>query len=131
MTQQYNDEDNANIVIIEAQTKNPFDKDALINLLKEHKVKTASAESADVTLQDVLPTLNKTKTTLPESFFEDFASKIGVPYLSFRKVEEIYGVEQKSKLITILPYSIISKYKAVPLQVNDDAIELAVDNPLR
>jgi glycosyltransferase XagB len=67
---------------------------------------------------------------LPESFFEDLASNTGMPYLSSSKIKEIYQEEQKSKLIAILPYPIISKYKAIPLHIKDDAIELAVDNPL-
>ena len=50
--------------------------------------------------------------------------------MTFTKVKESYAEEQRSKLITVLPYPIISKYKVIPLQVKGQIMDLAVDNPL-
>jgi len=50
--------------------------------------------------------------------------------LDYAKVKKIFRDEQKSKLITVLPYPIISKYKIIPLEVNGSVMDLAVDNPL-
>ena len=51
-------------------------------------------------------------------------------FLEYSKVQKIYEEEQRSKLITILPYPIISKYKVIPLEIKGAIIDLAVDNPL-
>ena len=50
--------------------------------------------------------------------------------MDYAKVKKIFRDEQKSKLITVLPYPIISKYKIIPLEVNGSVMDLAVDNPL-
>ena len=51
-------------------------------------------------------------------------------FIDFTKVKKIYAEEQRSKLITVLPYPIISKYKVIPLEVKGQIMDLAVDNPL-
>lgn len=117
-------------IIIDTQTKEPLQKEHLIDLLKMHKVKTATAECPDIKLQDVIPTLRKAKQNLPEKFFNHLAEKLGLTFIEFTQIKELYRSEQKSKLITILPYKIISKYKIIPLEVNDGAVELAMDNPV-
>ena len=51
-------------------------------------------------------------------------------FLEYSEVKKIYEDEEKSKLISVLPYSIISKHKVVPLEINGSIVDLAVDNPL-
>ena len=78
----------------------------------------------------MLPSLRKAKVTLPEDFFRDLASKLNIPFIDDYSIKKIYQEEQKSKIISILPYPIISKYKIIPLEINGSIVDLAVDNPL-
>ena len=117
-------------VIIDATTKEPVDKECLIEILKAHNIDTAPIESPQIHLEDILPTLRKAKVILPENFYKDVAQRLGIPFLDYQKVTKLYQEEKRSKLITILPYPVISKYKIIPLEVQDCCIDLAVDNPL-
>lgn len=120
----------ANAAIIDLSTKKTIDKERLIELLKFHAVKTSSVESSEISVEDVIPALRKAKEDVPESFFKDIASQSGLSFLKYFKVKKIYRSEQKSKLISILPYSIVSKFKIIPLDVNGSVMEVAIDNPL-
>ena len=128
MTEQY--EHDAFAAVTDASTKKPLDSEDLLELLKSHRVNTSSVENIKMSLEDIIPALRKAKVNLPEAFFKDLASKLGLPFLTYSKVKTLYQEEQKSKLITVLPYPIISKYKVVPLEIKGSAIDLAVDNPL-
>jgi cellulose synthase/poly-beta-1,6-N-acetylglucosamine synthase-like glycosyltransferase len=125
-----NQETYENAIIIDTQTKEPLDKEALLSLLKKHHVKTRPVEKNEIRLEDVIPTLKKAKILLPEAFFKDLAAKSTLKFLSYNKVKAIYKSPKAGKLITVLPYPIINKYKIIPLQVNGGMIDLAVDNPL-
>ena len=78
----------------------------------------------------MLPSLRKAKVTLPEDFYRDLASKLNIPFIDDYNIKKIYQEEQKSKIISILPYPIITKYKIIPLEINGAIVDLAVDNPL-
>ncbi len=120
----------ADAAIIDTSTKEPIDKKSLLKLLKSHHVKTTSIENSEISIEQIIPTLKKAKVNIPETFFRDLASQSGLSYLELSKVKKIYQSEQKSKLITIIPYPIISKYKIIPTEINNSYIEVAVDNPL-
>lgn len=120
----------ANAAIIDTSTKEPIGKKELLTLLKAHRVKTDQIENSQITVEDIIPTLRKGKIKIPEPFFRDLASKSGLSFLEYSKIKKIYQNEQKSKLITVLPYPIISKYKVIPLEINGSFVDLAVDNPL-
>ena len=115
---------------IDATTKKPLEREGLLKLLKSHHIETATVENSETPIEDIVPSLRKAKVDLPEDFFKDLASKIELSFLDYSKVKKIYQEEQKSKLITVLPYPIISKYKIIPLEVRGSEIDLAVDNPL-
>ena len=116
--------------IIDTSTKEPIDKKGLLELLKSHRVKTTSIENSEISMEQIIPTLKKANVNVPETFFRDLASKSGLSFLEHSKVKKIYKSEQKSKLITILPYPVVSKYKIIPIEINNSYIEVAVDNPL-
>jgi cellulose synthase/poly-beta-1,6-N-acetylglucosamine synthase-like glycosyltransferase len=105
-------------------------KKDVIQLLKDYRVTTNQIETSQITVEEIIPTLRKGKTKIPEAFFYDLASKTGLPFIEYSKITEIYKNKQKSKLITVLPYPIISKYKVIPIEVKGSAINLAIDNPL-
>jgi len=119
-----------NATIIDASTKEPVDKDSLLDLLKTHRVNTHSVENPKIRLEEVIPALRKAKVNLPEAFFRDLAKKLGMPFFDNQKVTRIYHQQQKSQLISILPYPLISKYKIIPLDIQGSIVDLAVDNPL-
>ncbi len=120
----------ANAAIIDTSTKEPIGKKELLTLLKAHRVKTDQIENSQIKVEDIIPTLRKGKIKIPEPFFRDLASKSGLSFLEYSKIKKIYQNEQKSKLITVLPYPITSKYKVIPLEINGSVVDLAVDNPL-
>jgi glycosyltransferase XagB len=130
MPQQYEQETYAGAAIIDATTKKPLEREGLLKLLKSHHIETAAVENSETPIEDIVPSLRKAKVDLPEDFFKELASKIELSFLDYSKVKKIYQEEQKSKLITVLPYPIISKYKIIPLEVRGSEIDLAVDNPL-
>lgn len=104
MTGQYNQEAiNGTAIIVDASIKNPIDKEQLLKLLQSHGVKTDSINNLKTVVEDVLPSLRKSKINIPEAFFEDLASKLELTFLNYPKVKKIYRDEQKSKLITVLP----------------------------
>ena len=117
-------------IIIDTSTKEPIDKEGLLNLLKMHKVQTASVKSPKVSIENVIPTLRKAKVKIPESFFNDLASRLGFFFVDYLNVKKVYQEEQRSKLIAVLPYSVISKYKVIPIEVKGAVVDLAIDNPL-
>lgn len=130
MTRPMEKELTADAAIIETSTKEPIDKKSLLKLLKSHRVKTSSIENSEISIEEIIPTLKKAKVNIPETFFRDLAAQSGLSFLGHSKVKKIYQSEQKSKLITILPYPIVSKYKIIPLEINKSYVEVAVDNPL-
>ncbi|MGD6850608.1 MAG: glycosyltransferase family 2 protein [Candidatus Bathyarchaeia archaeon] len=117
-------------IIVDASTKEPFDKDAFLRLLRTHYVNTRSVEKPEISLKEVIPTLRKAKVKLPEAFFKDLSGHLGMDFVSDSEITQLYQHEQKSKLVTILPYPIISKYKIIPLDIQGSIVHLAVDNPL-
>ena len=117
-------------VVIDATTKEPIDKDYLIKILKTHRVNTTTIEGSNTRLEDAIPALRKAKINLPETFYKDLSKKLCMPFIENSKIKKIYEEEQRSKLISILPYPIISKYKVIPLEIKGSIIDLAVDNPL-
>jgi cellulose synthase/poly-beta-1,6-N-acetylglucosamine synthase-like glycosyltransferase len=117
-------------IVIDSSTKEPIDKVALIGLLKAHGVKTGLVEDSEVGLEDVIPALLKSKINPPEEFYNELAEKLGMDFFSSQKIKQTYSQTQKSKLITILPYPIISKYKVIPIEIRGSTVDLAVDNPL-
>ena len=60
----------ADAAIIDTSTKNPIDRDAVLELLKSHRVKTASVENSKIPLEDIIPALRKAKVNIPEIFFK-------------------------------------------------------------
>ena len=130
MTKQHEQATIADAVLIDTSTMKPIDRDSILELLKSHRVKTALLEKSEITIEDIIPSLRKAKVKIPEAFFKDLASKLGLSFLDYSKVKKIYQEEQKSKLITVLPYPIINKYKVIPLEIRGSVIDLAVDNPL-
>ncbi len=123
-------ENYAEAIVIDATTKEPVDKTALIGLLKTYNINIKPIENQTIPLGDIIPTLRKAKTVLPEEFYKELATKLCMSYISQKEVQDIYRQEEKSKLVSILPYPIISKYKVIPLEINGENVDLAVDNPL-
>ncbi len=131
LTEQYNQGviiDTA--IIIDASLKKPIDKEQLLKLLQSHGVKADAINNHKTAVQDVIPSLRRAKINIPEAFFKDLASKLELNFLNYTQIKRIYQDEQKSRLITVLPYPIIMKYKIIPLEVKGSSIDLAVDNPL-
>lgn len=127
---QYHTQECDSVAVIDASTKECFNKEALLELLRLHNVKTSPVENSKIQLQDVIPALKQAKIALPEAFFKDLATRLGLPFIDFSQVKDLYQEKQNSKLITVLPYPIISKYKTIPLALTGKIIDLAVDNPL-
>ena len=123
-------ENYAEAIVIDATTKEPIDKTALIGLLKTYNINIKPIENQKIPLGDIIPTLRKAKTVLPEEFYKELATKLCMSYVSQKEVQDIYRQEEKSKLVSVLPYPIISKYKVIPLEINGQNVDLAVDNPL-
>jgi ribosome maturation protein Sdo1 len=119
----------ANAAIIDTSTKEPFSKNEILELLKSHKVKIDQLEKSEITVEDIIPTLRAGKVKIPQTFFRDLASKSGLSFTEDSKIKKMYQNEQKSRLISILPYPIVSKYKVIPLDINGSAVDVAVDNP--
>lgn len=117
-------------VVIDSSSKKPIDKEYLLNLLKFHNIDTSIVESAQIKIEDVIPYIHKAKIKLPEAFYKDLALKVNMSFVDNSRVTEIYQKEDRSKLISILPYPIISKYKVIPLEINGSIVDLAIDNPL-
>jgi cellulose synthase/poly-beta-1,6-N-acetylglucosamine synthase-like glycosyltransferase len=116
--------------IIDTSTQKALDKKCLIGILKSCHVQTKSVASSDVSVEEIIPTLRKSKINVPEKFFKVLAFETSFSFLEFSKVKELYQNEKRSKLISILPYPVISKYKIIPLEIHESCIEVAVDNPL-
>jgi len=117
-------------VFIDTSTKEPLDKEGLLNLLQMHRVDTSSVKNSDVSIENVIPTLRKAKVKVPEAFFRDLASRLGFFFVDYFHVKKVYQEETRRQLITVLPYPVISKYKVIPLEVNGAVVDLAIDNPL-
>jgi hypothetical protein len=54
-------------------TKDPVDKEYIVELLKKCRVNTSAIERQEIQLKDIIPTLRKAKVNLPERFFRDLA----------------------------------------------------------
>jgi len=120
----------ADTIMIDASTKEFFNKERLLELLQSHAVDIESVKDSKIRLEDVIPYLHKTKIKIPETFYKELAEKLNIPFIDYYRIKRIYKQEEKSKFISILPYPIISKYKVVPLTIKGQIIDLAVDNPL-
>jgi cellulose synthase/poly-beta-1,6-N-acetylglucosamine synthase-like glycosyltransferase len=130
MSEQYEDSIASYEIVIDTTTKEPIDKTTLLAILKLHHVKTAAAEDSKIVLAEVIPSLRKAKVNLPEAFFKDLASKVGLHFLEYAKIRKLYQKKEKSQLVSIVPYAVICKYKVIVLEINGSVIDLAVDNPL-
>jgi cellulose synthase/poly-beta-1,6-N-acetylglucosamine synthase-like glycosyltransferase len=130
MTKKQEQETFVDTALIDTSTKKPIDREGLLELLKSHHVKTAPVKNSEIPLEDIIPYLKKAKVKVPEAFYKDLASKLGLSFLDYSHVKKIYRKEKRRQLITILPYPIISKYKIIPLDLRGSNIDLAVDNPL-
>lgn len=117
-------------IIIDSTPDKPLNKNKLIDLLKAHQVETKTVEDQNTKLEDIIPSLSKAKINIPEAFYKELAYKLDIPFIDYAKIKKIYAEEKRSKLIAVLPYPIISKYKVIPLQVEGQVMDLAVDNPL-
>ncbi len=117
-------------VVIDSTTKEPLNKPALLELLKTYNVNTKPIENPQITLENVIPTLIKAKINPPEGFYRDLSLKLNMSFIGCQEVKDLYKEEKKSKLVSILPYPLISKYKIIPLEINGKNVDLAVDNPL-
>ena len=118
-------------IVIDLTLKPPsLDKKRLLGILRVHGVRTRAVENSDVQLEEVIPTLRKAKTVLPEEFFRDLSSQLELPFLKHAKIKRLFQNQQKSKLLPIVPYQILSKYKFVPTEITESTIDIAVDNPL-
>jgi hypothetical protein len=115
---------------IEALSSACIDKARLLSCLKAHHVKTEPVESPQIPAADVIPTLRKAKVNLPEQFYRAMSAELGISFLDSSKIKKIYRSEQKSQLISIIPYPVVSKYKIIPLEIKESYLEVAIDNPL-
>ena len=119
----------ANAVIIDTSTKKPFDKKDLLDLLKDNKTKIGQCENSEVSIENIIPNLRKAKINLSDVFFKNLALKLGMPFLECSKIKKIFQEEKNRNLLTVLPYQIICKYKVIPLKINGNVMDLAIDNP--
>jgi glycosyltransferase XagB len=117
-------------VVIDASVAGSMDKTKLLKLLKKYGVRVDAVRSSDVSLEEVIPLLRKAKADIPESFFKAFSMNLGLPFEKFSDIKANFHDELKSKLITVIPYAIISKYKIIPLNVKGSELDVAIDNPL-
>ena len=119
-----------NAPIIDATDKRKVDKEHIVELLKKHRVNITAIEKPDIQLEDIIPTLRKAKVHLPESFFRDLTSDLGMCFLEIKEAKKIISSGKKSQLMAIVPYQIISKYQIIPLQAYKTTARLAISNPL-
>ena len=117
-------------ILTDSTPTQPLDKQTLIKILKNHHIDTTTIENPQTRLEDIIPTLRKAKINLPENFYREISKKLTMSFIDFPKVKQLYAEEQRGKLITVLPYPIISKYKVIPIEVKGQIMDLAVDNPL-
>jgi glycosyltransferase XagB len=122
-------ETHANAAIIDTSIKEPLGKKELIALLKAHKVKIDNIENSQISVEEIIPKLRREKIKIPETFFREFAKKSGLSFINYCQIKKMYQNEQKSRLLTVLPYPIITKYKVIPLEITESLVVLAVDNP--
>lgn len=111
MTTNVQQEASINTPIIDATNKRPVDKEYIVELLKKCRVNTSAIERQEIQLKDIIPTLRKAKVNLPERFFRDLASELGMHFLEIEEVKKIISSGKKSKLMEIVPYQIVSKYQ--------------------
>jgi hypothetical protein len=71
---------NFNPVVIDATTKEPVEKECLLEILKAHNIDTTPVDSPQIHMEDVLPTLRKAKVMLPQVFYKDLAERLGIPF---------------------------------------------------
>ena len=82
--------------LIDTSTKKPIDREGLLELLKMHRVKTGLEENSEIPLKDLIPYLKKNKVKVPEAFYKDLASKLGLPFLDYSQIKKIYQKEEES-----------------------------------
>ncbi len=128
------DESVENQALISLDTDNTstvqVDKDYLVELLRKHHVKTATIEGQETKLENVISDLRKAKINIPDGFFRDLASKLGLNYLEGSEAKKLISNSKKSELSELIPYQIAAKYLVIPLQVCKSKAVIAVSNPL-
>ena len=129
MTQQVSGQETATEVVISSSIEKEIDRKQVLKLLRTYRVNIRSL-SPEVNLKEIIPFLHKGKIKIPESFFKALSRKLFIPFVSFKEIREIFQEEQKSRLIAVIPYALISKYKIIPIDVRERNLDLAVDNPL-
>ena len=75
------------IALVELACQEPLSanigKQQLIDLLKKNgDEETKILENPEIRTEDVILTLRKAKVKVPEAFFQDLASAVGLPFLS-------------------------------------------------
>ena len=105
-------------------------KQQLIDLLKKNGVEeTKVLETPEVRAEDIILTLRKTKVKVPEAFFQDLASAVGLPFLSQGGIKKFCHQGEKCKFLTVLPYRVIEDYLIIPLDITKTTAKLALANP--
>jgi cellulose synthase/poly-beta-1,6-N-acetylglucosamine synthase-like glycosyltransferase len=106
-------------------------KAELTQLLKKHGVKeTRSIEAPEIRVENVIPTLRKTKVNMPERFFEELAAEVGMPFLSHAQLKQLCKRERACRFLTALPYRVIEGYLIIPLEITKTSAKIALANPL-
>jgi glycosyltransferase XagB len=114
----------------ETSFSTPSSKERLIDLLKKHGIKdTEIIENSEVKLDDVIPTLRKTKVTMPEAFFEDLAAEFKLPFITQTWLKEHCQDVRQCNFLTVLPYRVIETYLVIPLQITPTTAFLMTANP--
>ncbi|MBT0159152.1 glycosyltransferase [Candidatus Bathyarchaeota archaeon A05DMB-2] len=106
-------------------------KQKLIDLLKKHGIhETSLVENPHVKKEDVIYTLRKAKVKVPEGFFKDIATELGLSFLKKTEIKKLCRKNDGCQFLTILPYRVIADYRIIPLQITDTTAKIALENPL-
>jgi cellulose synthase/poly-beta-1,6-N-acetylglucosamine synthase-like glycosyltransferase len=123
-----------NAVLEQSQEKSvtvSISKKKIIRLLKKHGVAdTKIVENPEVKTEDIISTLRKAKVKVPEAFFEDLATKMGLPFVTRAEIKKFCRVGHECQFLTILPYRIIKEYLILPMQITETTAKIALANPL-
>lgn len=116
-------------LIASETSKNTIKKSQIIDLLKINKIETRIVQDSQVSIEDIIPTLNSAKISIPESFFETLAEMLEINFISLIEIQKLYRKESRSQLVTILPYNVIKQYNIVPIEINQSRAKFATSNP--
>ncbi len=122
--------ENQALISLDNANSDQVDKEHIVELLRKHHVKTATIEGQETKLEDIIPDLKKAKVNIPEGFFRDLASKLGLPYLETSEAKKFISKSKKSELTEALPCQMAIKYLIVPLQSCKSKAVIAASNPL-